>query len=350
MAAGSGQFFATYQATLEVQEVFIDGLFVSLVINSPAAGLEFSVYLSRPVSPGKLYQSTKFRFMGCFKPTRFIQLTDTPISYEGQAGKFVIVNDDEDGVEFVEGGGGGVSCEDLEECAVIATMQDQINAIGSIVSLTENTSIPPVNYGFLYNGYIVKNESVSPILPIGWHFITSAEWDAFVVAIGGSITGGGALKETGLVYWNSPNTGASNLYGFNGRGCGIRGWDGSFSSFKNEMRLWVGWGSASTWQARYLSHNSDQIKSANQHLGYGCSLRPVKDSTTLSEGEKGFMVGNNGNIYRTIVIGGLEMLADNLAETLYRDKTPIPEITDNAEFWADTSGAFCVFNNDWSNV
>ena len=108
MAADSGQFFAPLVATLEVDEVFVDGLFLSLFFNGHAPGVVFSVYLSRPVHAGRSYNKTKYRYMGCFKPTQFIQLTDTPDEYTGQAGKFVAVKETEDGLEFI-------SVEDITE-------------------------------------------------------------------------------------------------------------------------------------------------------------------------------------------------------------------------------------------
>ena len=80
------------------------------------------------------------------------------------------------------------------------------------------------------------------------------------------------------------------------------------------------------------------------------SLRPVKDTTSLSDGESGYYVGNDGKVYRTICIGTIEILADNLAETKYRDGSAIPEITDNAAWMADTDGALCAYDNDWSYV
>lgn len=39
--------------------------------------------------------------------TSFISLLDTPKSYEGQAGKIAVVNDDEDGLEFINNSAGG---------------------------------------------------------------------------------------------------------------------------------------------------------------------------------------------------------------------------------------------------
>jgi len=54
----------------------------------------------------------------------------------------------------------------------------------------------------------------------------------------------------------------------------------------------------------------------------------------------------DGNIYTTIVIGTRRWLVENLKTTRYSDGTPIPNITNGALWVADTTGAYCWFNND----
>ena len=85
-----------------------------------------------------------------------------------------------------------------------------------------------------------------------------------------------------------------------------------------------------------------------KYVGY--SVRPIKNLTTLSHGETGTYTGNDGKIYRTICIGTQEILADNLAETKYRDGSDIPIVTDNAAWAALTTGARCAYDNDINNV
>jgi uncharacterized protein (TIGR02145 family) len=43
--------------------------------------------------------------------------------------------------------------------------------------------------------------------------------------LGGNDVAGGAMKETGLIYWASPNTDATNSSGFSARGGGYREYD-----------------------------------------------------------------------------------------------------------------------------
>jgi uncharacterized protein (TIGR02145 family) len=55
----------------------------------------------------------------------------------------------------------------------------------------------------------------------------------------------------------------------------------------------------------------------------GLSVRFVKTSTTLTDGQSGTYTGNDGKVYRTICIGTQEWLADNLNETKYRNSFAI---------------------------
>ena len=70
----------------------------------------------------------------------------------------------------------------------------------------------------------------------------------------------------------------------------------------------------------------------------------------VADGVTGIYTGNNGRVYRTVCINEYMYVADPLAETLYRDGTAIPEITDNTAWQNDTAGALCAYNNDWANV
>ncbi len=54
----------------------------------------------------------------------------------------------------------------------------------------------------------------------------------------------------------------------------------------------------------------------------------------------------DGNIYRTVKIGGQTWMAENLKVTHYRDGTPIPDIPDE-DIWSRlTTGALCWMDND----
>lgn len=350
MAEFSGQFFAPYVATLEVTEVFIDGVFLTLNFTGSAPGIVFSVYLSRPVRAGRSYTDTKYRYMGCFKPTQFVQLTDTPEDYTGESGKFVAVKSDESGLEFVEAGGGSFDCSDLEDCDQYQSIVSNIELLNLQVSALSFISIPAVNFGLLYNGPAVVDSK--NLAPAGWHVLTKAELDSISTALGGDSVSGGKLKETGFIHWNSPNTGATNSSKLNFRGGGNITSSGSFSSLKVLGRFYTST-SPSTSRLNYgqlRNTNDDLITYNNLIYPYGCSVRLVKDSTDLVDGETGSLLGNNNRVYRTMCINGIEIMADNLCETLFRDGSPITKITSSGDWASYSDSHYCAYDFDNDNV
>ena len=54
----------------------------------------------------------------------------------------------------------------------------------------------------------------------------------------------------------------------------------------------------------------------------------------------------DGNIYNTVVIGGVEWMAENLNVSHYNNGDVIPQITNNTEWENATTGAWCYFNNN----
>jgi uncharacterized protein (TIGR02145 family) len=69
---------------------------------------------------------------------------------------------------------------------------------------------PDSVYGKLYNGYAAARD----LCPQYWDVPSQAEWQALSDAFGGNAASGGALKESGLGHWQSPNAGATNESGF----------------------------------------------------------------------------------------------------------------------------------------
>jgi len=98
----NGFFYKQFNTRLEVLQVPLDGLFISVIIPKSFRNASVSVYLSRPYSPGREFFNSEVRYMGCFTAKTFLQLQDTPDSYEHEAGNIVVVNPGEDGLEFVK--------------------------------------------------------------------------------------------------------------------------------------------------------------------------------------------------------------------------------------------------------
>ncbi len=76
---------------------------------------------------------------------------------------------------------------------------------------------------------------------------------------------------------------------------------------------------------------------------YGLSIRLIRNSTTLTNGQTSTVTDIDGNIYDTICIGTQEWMSANLAVTHYNDGTAIPNIIDDTAWCALTSGAYCVY-------
>lgn len=225
--------------------------------------------------------------------------------------------------------------------------------------------IVTIQYGALYNWYAATD--IREICSAGWHIGNANETKTLAQYIEAGVfqydgTVGKKLKEAGTSHWLHDN--GINTFGFNGRGSGQRGYNnGSFSSINDEFIFWhaaesnfyQGQGminriSDSTDFFNYCYSSSGAWYGLSMYFAQGCSLRPIKDSTTLTHGQTGTYTGNDGRIYRTICIGTQEWLADNLAETKYRNGNAIPIVTDNATWAALVTGAMCYYNNDISNA
>jgi len=222
--------------------------------------------------------------------------------------------------------------------------------VGDKLVWEKPSAIYQVKYGLLYNWWAATD--VRNIAASGWHISTRTEWDTMIAYLGNENVVGGQLKETGLTYWNTPNTGATNSAMMNIRGSGYRGSDGLFAQI-NELTLLATSTAFGTTQYRLIALTLSSASALSNYIrekSHGSPVRLVKDSTTLTHGQSGTYTGNDGKVYRTICIGTQEWLADNLAETKYRNGDTISEVTDNTAWAALTTGALCAYNNDWNNV
>ena len=229
--------------------------------------------------------------------------------------------------------------------------------------------IEEIKYGFRYNWYAAND--ARNIAASEWRLPSMDDYEDLILTLdpdGGLDvnTAGGDLKETGTEFWNSPNTGATNISLFNARGGGVRSafangapndfdYIGLYEFFWTTHDAGIS-GGYDRGGGPFLLFNSASLvlevmgmTSTATKLG-GASIRLIRNITPLTHGQTGTYVGNDGKVYRTICIGAQEWLADNLCETLYRDGSPIPEVTDAATWAALTTGARCSYDNDESNA
>jgi uncharacterized protein (TIGR02145 family) len=126
-------------------------------------------------------------------------------------------------------------------------------------------------YGALYNWYAV---STGRLAPVGWHIASDSEWSVLTTFLGGGNIAGGALKETGTAHWLAPNTGGKNAVGFSALPGGYRSDDGAFNSI-GIGGAW--WSSTASW-TRSMSLCTISVMRYSYPLGYGLSVRCVKDN------------------------------------------------------------------------
>jgi hypothetical protein len=81
---------------------------------------------------------------------------------------------------------------------------------------------------------------------------------------------------------------------------------GGFSALKSSATF-VYTGSITTTYYNFgITYNSNSFAYGNGILRTGLSIRLIKDSTTLTNGQSGIYIGNDGKIYPTICIGTQE--------------------------------------------
>lgn len=276
-ATESAQFFTTFESYLTVTDLSGDKLIISVITPPVPANITYSIYLSYPQSAGRLYASSKCRYMGS-----------------------------------------------------IATIQPFSN----------------IKFGLLYNWYAASHAN---FCPPGWHLPSNDNFLSLYNFIGGYFEGG-KLKEVGFDFWSSPNSGASNETGYSAKGAGWRSvFGGVFQNITKYSNYWSSDEYANPDFAYiaqlYYSLTIFQILVAD-FKGYGYSVRLVKDDSN----DPGSVTDYDGNVYPTVKIGDQVWLADNYICKHYNDGNQIAHITDNTEWAALTTGAYCAYDNDNSNV
>ncbi len=159
--------------------------------------------------------------------------------------------------------------------------------IPDVLAYNNSDSLAQI-YGLLYTWDAAMRNSTQPgaqgVCPDGWHIPTDQEWSEMENYLGGASVAGGKMKDTGTVYWEAPNTGASNSSGLSV----LPG--GEFDAFYNPNQFSlinqyaVFWTSTqvSTLKARerYLAYNSSASLIYDWYKVMNYSIRCIKDDPT----------------------------------------------------------------------
>lgn len=203
-------------------------------------------------------------------------------------------------------------------------------------------------FGCLYNDYAIQD--VRGIASEGWHVPTESEYNSLVEYVNGWTLhpenpdlSGQILKSKDEDYWQNYGSNTDG-YWFNGRGGGQRDTAGLYAGLKYSCYL------GTNGNAFKLSYDANDSTFETLDSKCGRSLRLVADSTELSgDFKNGWYHGNDGKIYRTICINGVEWMSEDLAESFFANGDEIPNITDATEWSLLTDGARCDYDNNPEN-
>jgi uncharacterized protein (TIGR02145 family) len=239
------------------------------------------------------------------------------------------------------------------------------SVVGSSTQIVTNeityvpTSSPTVLpcFGYLYNFYAITGLTTQSLTSSDdWSVPTQTDFQTLVNSVSSNSSALRLVNTT--TYWKANNTNATNTSGFSGKGSGFR--DTSNNLGFNNIKQSAIYHSKTLWNLdiRYnitLQLESGQITPNISALTHnirtaGSSVRLVKNTTQLLPGQTGTYVGNDGKTYNTICIGTQEWMSEDLRETEYRNSTAIPNVTAQSTWSGLTTGAYCIYNNDPTNV
>jgi len=132
-------------------------------------------------------------------------------------------------------------------------------------------------YGHMYNGYALNDPR--NIAPMGWHIPSEIEWEILINFLGGNSLAGGKLKENTLIYWRTPNTGATNetqFYALPGGGRNAAS-KGRYDGFNENGYYWTSSDTLNCKWIIFITYNSPGISKQYYGLKNGFSIRCIMD-------------------------------------------------------------------------
>ena len=130
-------------------------------------------------------------------------------------------------------------------------------------------------FGYLYNFYATTN-----LCPTEYRVPTLADYATLSTYLGGNSISGGKMKTEGVVWWDSPNDGATNTSGCSGYPAGRRVYNGNFNFFGETGTFWTNTTTgcivnfAKIIQLKYNNNNLD-FQCDDKNNGY--SVRCIKN-------------------------------------------------------------------------
>jgi uncharacterized protein (TIGR02145 family) len=224
-----------------------------------------------------------------------------------------------------------------------------------------------LGYGYLYNGYAIEHVNFPTS---GWSVPSDTDFSTLVTYLidneynyDGTTTGNKIAKSmASLTSWDTTTVvGAPgntdyptyrNKSGLSIKCVGRRS-GGTFLGEGQNTILWSNTTHTSTkgylwfdYQLVYTTAGTNSAYSA------GASIRLIKDSTTLSDGETSTMTDYDGNVYDTICRGTQEWTVQNWKCTKLNNGTSLTKVTSDSTWAAASTGDYyyCAYDNDEGNV
>ena len=192
-------------------------------------------------------------------------------------------------------------------------------------------------YGALYNWYAIID--TRNIAPDGWHVATNEDWIILTTFLGGENIAGGKLKGKGVSFWKTPNTGASDQYGFNALPGGMtitdilfdgEGIEGVWWSYTKDLPTDY----SNDW-FRQMWFDEETVSNSGLlfEKGRGLSVRCVKDNNNQILTIPTVKISAVINIASTSATSGGEVTSDGGSPVIARgvcwSTSPLPTIADN---------------------
>jgi uncharacterized protein (TIGR02145 family) len=218
-------------------------------------------------------------------------------------------------------------------CASVLDAQTIMNihqSNGTILQIPLNT-IDSITYTINNPGSLATLST----LPIGNTTATSA-------TSGGNITndGGTNVTQRGVVWSTSPNPTTANNLTSNGSGTG--NYSSTITGLTANTMYYVRAYATNSAGTAYGNQLSFTTSGGGDGTPASCGAANVHNPAKTY----GSMTDQQGNVYKTIVIGSLEWMAENLKTSIYRNGEAIANVTDGDQWLGLTTGAWCYYNND----